>query len=546
MADLDWLTYVSMRLPELWLRTGEHILLTVASTGLGILLGVPLGILAFRHASLRAPLMGGIGIVQTIPSLAMLAILLALTSKIGAIPAMIALTLYALLPIVRNTVTGLDGVSHDVIEAARGVGMTELQELHMVRLPLAMPYMVAGIRTAAVIGVGIATLAAFIGAGGLGEFINRGLALSNTRLIFLGAIPAAILALIVDLSIAIVQWGLRPVRGRKRSSSARCLRAVAIAQPLALAAVGILACHGDYAGGGNKAAGSQDGGSVVRIGSKRFSEQFILGEMVAQVIEDRTKLRVERLFNLGGTMINHEALKRGEIDMYPEYTGTALTAIMEMETVNDPNEAYDIVRREYLKRFDLEWHEPFGFNNAYSITVRAEDARKNGWQKISDLKKVAHSLEAGWTAEFSERPDGYAGLRKAYGLEFGGVRDLDPAIMYQAIASGQVDVICAYTTDGRIPAYHLQPLIDDEHFFPPYDAALVVRAAVLKAHPELRGALSQLGGILDNKTMQRLNYLVDEKQRPSREVARELLESRGLIKRRDHPSGQRDKSPDKG
>ena len=216
MGTGSMILYVADRLPELWLRTGEHLILTGCSTSLAILIGIPVGILIFRNAWLRNPVMGAIGILQTIPSLAMLVFLLALLNKIGAAPALIALTLYALLPIVRNTLTGLEGVSPQLMEAARGIGMTEYQQLRMVRIPLATPVMIAGIRTAAVIGVGIATLSAFIGAGGLGQFINRGLALSDTKLILLGAVPAALLALIVDASLGAFEWALRPERKRDK------------------------------------------------------------------------------------------------------------------------------------------------------------------------------------------------------------------------------------------------------------------------------------------------------------------------------------------
>ena len=452
MTEFDWITFVFDRSSELWLRTGEHLVLTGVSTGLAIAIAVPLGILASRYAWLRSPLLGIIGILQTIPSLAMLAILLALTGKIGVLPAIIALTLYALLPIARNTLTGLQGVSPEVIEAARGIGMTERQQLWMVRLPLAVPYIIAGIRTAAVVGVGIATLVAFIGAGGLGQFINRGLALSNTPLILLGAIPAAILALIVDFSIAAVQWGMNPIRESDRGTFIPTLRKLALVQPLALVALGVFAFFTEPTIGSY--TGVDDGKeiSTIRIGTKRFSEQFIIGEMITQLIESRTDLKVELLSNLGGTMICHGALTRGEIDMYVEYTGTALTAILEHPTVTDPKKAYEIVAKAYKERFDVVWLQPFGFNNAYSITVRKADANTNGWQKISDLSGVAKNLRAGWTAEFSERPDGYPGLRKAYGFSFGEVVDVDPAIMYQAVAKGELDVVCAYTTDGRIPA----------------------------------------------------------------------------------------------
>jgi osmoprotectant transport system permease protein len=228
-------TYMVNRLPELWLRTGEHIMLTGFSTGTAILIGIPLGIIIFRNAWLRGPVMAVIGILQTIPSLAMLVFLLALLQKIGALPALIALTVYALLPIVRNTLTGLQGVSPQVIEAATGIGMTKYQQLKLVRIPLAAPVIIAGIRTAAVVGVGIATLSAFIGAGGLGQFINRGLALYDTKLILLGAVPTALLALIVDFSIGAFEWGFRPERKKDKKGSVKTLiRPLALIMPLLL------------------------------------------------------------------------------------------------------------------------------------------------------------------------------------------------------------------------------------------------------------------------------------------------------------------------
>ena len=190
-----------------------------------------------------------------------------------------------------------------------------------------------------------------------------------------------------------------------------------------------------------------------------------------------------------------------------------------------------MVDREYRQRFSAEWLRPFGFNNTYAITIRRFDATSRDLRTISELIPVAASLRAGFSAEFSERPDGYPGLRSAYGLRFGDVRDLDPALMYQAIASGEVDVIAAFATDGRIEAFDLQPLEDDRSFFPPYQAAPVIRTETLQAHPELARVLGLLAGVIDDATMQRLNYAVDEEKRSPAEVAQELLERLGLLER---------------
>jgi glycine betaine/choline ABC-type transport system substrate-binding protein len=246
---------------------------------------------------------------------------------------------------------------------------------------------------------------------------------------------------------------------------------------------------------------------------------------MAQIIEAETGLTVERRFNLGGTMICHGALVNGEIDLYAEYTGTGLAAILNSPGISDPEDALTHVRKAYRNRFNAHWLQPFGFNNTYAVTVRKEDAIHHKWGSVSDLENSAPQLRAGFTAEFMERPDGYPGLRRAYDLQFLEVKDLDPAIMYQAMANREVDVICAFATDGRIAAYYLTPLEDDRDFFPPYQAAPVVRAQCLTAYPEVGEALSLLGGSLDNAAMQRLNFEVDGKKMRPADVAKNFLKT---------------------
>jgi len=515
----DWLEFAADRRAELWLRVGEHVILTGVSVTAASVIGVPLGILTSRVPSLRSAVLGVVGILQTIPSLAMLVILLALFGQIGALPAIIALTLYALLPIVRNTLTGLDAVSDNLVTAARGIGMTGTQRLYIVELPLAMPVIMAGVRTAAVIGVGIATLSAFIGAGGLGQFINRGLALANTPLILLGAIPAAVLALIVDWSIAAAVWGADATNHRSRSAVRRGVRWAAVALPIIVI------------GGSATLAFTSipKHEQSIRIGSKNFSEQFILGEMMAQLIEHHTDATVERRFALGGTMICHGAIIEDQIDIYPEYTGTAMTAVLELDPKQHTTGAVETIRNAYADRWNVVWFEPFRFNNTWAITVRRDAAEERGWSKISDPANDADKLSGGFTAEFSERPDGLIGLSEAYGLSFAEVRDMDAGLMYEAVARGQVDVICAFATDGRIAAYDLVTLKDDRGFFPPYHAAPVVRAQVLDEHPKVRELFAPLTRLLDDQTMRRLNLEVDEEGKNPRDVARGFLLEHGLI-----------------
>ena len=517
-GNRETMNAIASYLPELWLRLGEHILLTGASTLAAILIAVPLGIAAARVSILKGPVLGAVGILQTVPSLAMLAFLLVLTGKIGATPAVIALTLYALLPIVRNTVTGIDGVPEDAIEAANSIGMTSTQRLWLVELPLAKNVMIAGIRTAAVIGVGIATLAAFIGAGGLGQFINRGLALLNTDLILLGAVPAAALALMVDGSIQAFAWGL----DRRRAAGNQSMRILATMAPALLLAIGVIA----FATGGTPIRSDS---ATVRISSKNFTEQLILAEMMAQLIEAHTDLNVERRAGLGGTMIVHEALVRGEIDIYAEYSGTALTVILSQPVISDPDAAFEFVREAYEAEYDLLWLSPFGFTNTHAVCLRRAHADANGWERISDLTQD-DPLRAGFGPEFAERADGLPGLLRAYpGLNIASIQDVDPSIMYSAVATGEVDVIAAFSTDGRIQAFDLVVLEDDRGYFPPYYPSPVVRQELIDAHPEVARALERLGGTISNDTMRNMNYRVDEGGETPAAVAREFLDQNGLL-----------------
>lgn len=518
------MNFIAERLPELLLRTREHLLLSGISTGTAVLLGVPIGIYITQKTWLRSFIFGLAGIVQTVPSLAMLAFLLILTGKIGIAPAIIALTLYAFLPIIQNTVTGLQGIPAHLTEAAQGMGMTRWQVIKMVRLPLALPVIIAGIKTAAVISVGIATLSAFIGAGGLGEFINRGLSLSDTRLILLGALPSAILALYVSFAINAIEWGLNKRKREQVTMFKGRLGKFLTFIPLIL--LFLIALTGQI----HKGESSSGHGTTVKVGSKNFTEQLILAEMMAQVIEEKTGYHVERRFNLGGTMICHQALIKEEIDLYPEYTGTGLLAVLKNKSIfTSPAKVYNFVSREYEKHFHLTWLSPFGFNNTYAFAVRKEDVHKNGWNKVSDLRSMAHSLTAGFTAEFSERPDGYPGFKKAYGIAFGRVINIDPALMYDALHRGQVDIITAFSTDSRIPGYGLSLLNDDRAFFPPYLAAPVVRTRLLENHPEIKTALLLLSNIINEETMQKLNFEVDQKRRDIEKVAREFLKLKGVL-----------------
>jgi osmoprotectant transport system substrate-binding protein len=269
--------------------------------------------------------------------------------------------------------------------------------------------------------------------------------------------------------------------------------------------------------------------NTIVIGSKNFTEQVILGEMLAQEIERKSGLTADRRLNLGGTLICHEAIAAGELDIYVEYTGTAFTAILKQPALTDPTQVYENVRNAYRERFRVEWTEPLGFNNTFAIIVRKADAEKLNLRTISDAAPHTKNWTAGFGYEFVEREDGYAGLVKTYNLQFPAPpRVMDLGLTYKALANDQVDLIAGNSTDGLIDSLQLAALQDDKHYFPPYDAVPLVRLAVLEKHPELRAILKDLGGKITEQDMRRLNFLVDGEHRDVKDVVKSFLDERGL------------------
>jgi osmoprotectant transport system permease protein len=500
----------------------EHLLLVVVSTGIAIVIGVPLGVLLTRKPALSKPVLGFANIMQTVPSLALFGFLIPLNiylfnlkivGGIGARTAIVALVLYALLPIIRNTFIGISNVDPAIRDAGRGMGMTDRQLLFQVELPLALGVIIAGIRVATVICVGTATIAAAIDAGGLGRYIFRGLRANDNMLILAGAVPAALIAMAADLLLGYVERTMQ--FGRRVKTRARKLVWSGAAAVLVLVGIGFFFMQ-------------QPGGRIA-VGSKDFTEQVILGEILAQAIEAKTEVPIERRFDLGGNLA-HEALIAGEVDLYVEYTGTALLAILKSQPLTDPQEVYRRVKADYASRFKLEWTEPLGFNNTFAILVRAEDAQKLNLKTVSDAAKVSGQWRAGFGQDFMSRADGYPGFARAYGFHFEETREMDLSLTYRALAEKQVDLIAGNSTDGLISRYGFVQLEDDKRYFPPYDAVPVVRQAVLESNPRLREILKQLGGILTVDEMRKLNFAVDGEKRQAKEVVREFLMKKGILR----------------
>jgi osmoprotectant transport system permease protein len=486
----------------------QHVLLVAISTAVAVAIGVPLGIFAARRPRLSAPIIGLANVVQTVPSLAMFGFLLPvpLIGGVGARAAIVVLILYGLLPIVRTTITGITGIDPAIREAGVAMGMTSRELLRLVELPLAMPSIAAGIRVAAVVGVGSATIAAAIGAGGLGEYIYRGLSMVDSTVILAGAVPAALLALAVDGGLL---WVERQLSTRRRSASRRAVQAAG-----AVTLVVMLLSVVTAAGRTNAA---------IVVGSKNFTEQVILGELLAQAIERDTGLQVQRRLNLGGTLICDRALMTGDIDVYVEYTGTALTAVFHRPMTTNTDAAYEDVREQYA-RTGRTLLPPLGFDNTFAILVRGKDARSLGLKTIDDAVREAPRWRAGFGYEFLERPDGYPGLAKAYGLQFPGKPHvMDLTLSYRALASGQVDLIAGDATAGLIPALDLVQLVDNRHYFPPYAAAPVARAQTLLRYPQVRNSLEHLGGKITAADMRSMNYAADVEHKDIARIVAEFL-----------------------
>lgn len=504
---------------ELLALTGQHLLLVLIATVCAAAIALPLGVAASRRPQLGRVILTAAGVLQTVPSLALFGFLIPLPwiGGIGPRTAIIALLLYALLPILRGTVTGIAGVDPAVRDAALAMGMTPRQRLFQVELPLALPVIVSGLRVSTVTTVGVATVAAAIGAGGLGSYIFRGLRMYDTGLLLRGALPAAAMAIGLDLALGLVATGLDP-RERGRRTRARVLAA--------MTAVGVIlvVAAGQWAGraGAGSSAAAPANTPVVRVGSKDFTEQRILGEIVAQTLEARG-VRVERRFELAGALC-HQALVAGEIDVYPEYTGTAYTAILKHEAGPSPAAVLEGVKREYKEKFSFEVSDSLGFRNDFAILVRGETARKLGLTKISDVPAHADTLRPAFGQDFLSRADGFPGLSARYGIRFGKApREMDLSLAFQALATSEVDIIAGNSTDGLIERLDLLQLEDDKHWFPPYEAVLVARIDATTRVPTLKESMRFLVGRIPTKEMRRLNLQVDGDKEPVEVVVSRFL-----------------------
>ena len=506
----------------------QHLGLVFLSIAIAMVIALPLGILITRRQSLRAPVLGIANVMQTIPSLALFGFLIPLPfiGGIGPRTAIVALVFYALLPIMRNTVTGILGVDRGVRDAAVAMGMTDRQVLFQVELPLAMSVILTGVRVAVVITIGVAIIAAEVGAGGLGEYIFRGLRMNDNRLLLAGAVPSALMALAADFGFGLFERRFDPTTPR---AGRKPLRPVAWAVLLSgvllsgVLIVGLVTLRAIR----NRSGSSASRGHVT-VGSKDFTESVLLAEIVAQMLEARD-IEVVRQFDLGGNL-GHSALVASQIDLYPEYTGTSFTAILHHPPITDPKAVYDQVKREYAEQFKVEVSPPLGFDNTFAILIRGEDARRLNLKTISESARHARQWHAGFGHDFMVRKDGFAGFSQAYGLQFASApSEMALDLTYTALASRKVDMIAGNSTDGRIAALDLFQLEDDRRYFPPYEGVFLTRQDALARVPALAEVLQKLGGAISTDEMRKLNYQVDGEKRDKKNVVRDWLIKKGFI-----------------
>lgn len=512
---MSFFDFLKQNWPELLTLTREHVFLVLVSTGAAVAIGVPLGILLTRIKSLQTTVLGFANIMQTVPSLALFGLLIPIPfiGGIGARTAIIALALYALLPVIRNTVTGILGIDPKIREAAVAMGMTDWQRLKLIELPLAMPVMLTGIRVAVVISVGVATVAAAVGAGGLGTYIFRGLRQNDNNLLLAGALASALLALLCDFALG--QFEKSYAIGERISPKGKILSFGVAAVLLTIFATGSISNFRSEI----STSGLTERERIV-VGSKDFTESIILAEILAQMIEKKNVV-VTRQFELGGNLA-HDGLLSKQIDVYPEYTGTAYTAILKHKPITDPRAVYDQTKAEYADKFKLIVSPPLGFSNDFAILIRGDAARKSNVKTISEaVPMMAKDWQAGFGQDFMSRADGYAGFAKEYGFNLAKQpREMDLSLTYRALQSGELDIIAGNSTDGLIAALDLYQLADDKLYFPPYQAVFIARQEVAET---LNETFESLENAISTDEMRRLNYEVDGNKRTPKDVAAEWL-----------------------
>lgn len=520
---MSFIDFISSNYSQIVSLLMEHLNLTFISVGLAILIGVPIGILISYAPKASKPILSIANIIQAIPSMALLGFLIPFLG-IGSSPAIFAVVLYSLLPIIKNTYTGIESINPQTLEAAKGIGLTPLQILYKIQIPLALPIIMAGVRIASVTAVGLMTIAAFIGAGGLGYLVFSGIRTVNTNQILAGAIPACFLALFVDFLIALIENLVTPISLQKGDFRTKKKKRFFQKTTLIISSSLLILLFLF-----NQISFTKTPEKSISIGAKDFTEQAIIGNLIAELIENRTDINVNRKFDLGGTQVCFSALQTGDIDMYIEYSGTAYTDTLKHPPISDMEKVYSSVKKEFKDKYDIDVLKQMKFNNTFVMATTKEISKKYNLKTLTNLSHVAHNLKSGTVFEFSNREDGLSGLQKRYGFKMGSNITLDGASRYLALLNGDVEIIDAFATDGLLKKFDLVTLKDDKNFFPPYYPIPIIKSETLNKYPELNPILDELGNILTDDVMIDLNYKVDELQENPRKVAIEFLQSHNML-----------------
>ena len=493
----------------------EHIEISLVAIAIAIVFGGIAGILISEYQKAAKPTLAVINFLYTIPSISMLGFLIPF-SGVGDTTAIIALTIYALLPMVRAVHTGMTNVNPAILEASEGMGSTRFQTLVKVQLPLALPYIMSGIRNMVVMTIALAGIASFIGAGGLGVAIYRGITTNNAAMTMVGSLLIAVLALVVDAVL-----GFEEKRQKLRSKKAKRQNRRML---LGAGAAAILVACGIAAP--QLFAAPQ---ATIHLATKPMTEEYVLGEMLKQMIEQDTNLKVEVTQGVGGGTSNIEpAMESGDFDLYPEYTGTGWAMVLKQDGTYDESQ-FPELESGYEEK-GLTWRSMYGFENTYGIAVREDIAEKYDLHTYSDLAKAAGQLTLGAEYDFYEREDGYDALCSAYGINFAKTMDLDIGFKYQALEEGSADAIIVFTTDGKLSQANARVLEDNLHFFPSYQCGNVVREEVLEKHPELGDVLDKLQDTITDSDMAEMNFEVEEEGKDPASVATAYLKQKGLLK----------------
>lgn len=494
--------------------TKEHILISLLAISIASVLGIILGIIISEYRKFSGLILGTVNILYTIPSIALLGFFITITG-VGNTTALIALIIYALLPIIRSTYTGIVNINPLIIEASEGMGSTKIQQLFKIKLPLALPVLMSGIRNMVTMTIALAGIASFVGAGGLGVAIYRGITTNNSAMTFLGSLLIAILALIFDFILGLIEKRLTNHKRIKYKVNPK------------LIILGLfIVIFGAYFSLNSK----KD--KTINIATKPMTEGYILGQMLTELIEQDTDLKVNITNGVGGGTSNiHPAIVKGEFDLYPEYTGTSWEAVLKKEASYDESK-FDELQKEYKEKYNLEYVNLYGFNNTYGLAVNKDIAEKYNLKTYSDLAKVSNNLIFGAEYDFFEREDGYKELQKVYNIDFKKKIDMDIGLKYQAMKDKKIDVMVIFTTDGQLAVSDVIVLEDDKKMYPSYRAGTVVRSEILSEYPELKPVLEKLNNILDDKIMADLNYQVESEGKKPEDVAREYLQEKGLLEAR--------------